>query len=92
VQSDPLLPSIYVTRSGEFGPGFLDDSGRQKISVGGHVFSVGGQLATDRIDWPRREKNLPRRLRCSGLAALRSAFGLPSDWPVVLQSRAGEGG
>jgi hypothetical protein len=35
---------------------------------------------------------LPRRLRCSGLPALRSAFGLPSDWPVVLQSRAGEGG
>jgi hypothetical protein len=89
VQSDPLLPSIYVTRSGEFGPGFLDDSGRQKISVGGHVFSVGGQFVTDRIDWLRRERKLPRRMRCS---ALRSAFGLPSDWPVVLQSRAGEGG
>jgi hypothetical protein len=25
------------------------------------------------------EKQLPRRLRCSGLAALRSAVGLPSD-------------
>jgi hypothetical protein len=53
---------------------------------------VGGQLVTDRIDWLRREKKLPRRLRCSGLAALRSAFGLPSGWPVVLHSRAGEGG
>jgi hypothetical protein len=40
---------------------------------------AGGQLVTDRIDGLRREKKLPRRLRCSGLTALRSAFAWPSD-------------
>jgi hypothetical protein len=39
-----------------------------------------GERKADGIRWPGgREKQLPRRLRCSGLAALRSAVGLPSD-------------
>ena len=51
----------------------------QKIQAGGHGFQVGGRLAADGLCGLGREKQLPRRLRCSGLAALRSAAGLPPD-------------
>ena len=59
-----------------------------------HVSSAPGrgQLVTDGIRGLGREKQLPRRLRCSGLAALRSAVGLPSDLPAVLQSPAEKDG
>jgi len=58
----------------------------------GHSFPAGGQIVTDGIRGLGREKQLPRRLRCSGLAALRSAAGLPPDLPVVLQSPAEKDG
>ena len=40
----------------------------------------------------RLEKQLPRRLRCSGLAALRAAAGLPPNLLVVLWSVVKDGG
>lgn len=51
---------------------------------------VSGLRLDCRCWYPRagREKRLPRRLRCSGLAALRAAAGLPSDSAVVLWSGA----
>ena len=70
-----------------------------KIPIGGHGFPVDGQLRsrsaaslslTVSAGWG--EKQLPRRLRYSGLAALRSAVGLPPDLPVVLQSAAEKDG
>jgi hypothetical protein len=67
--------------------GVPGDSGHQKIQIGGHSFPIGGQFGsrwaassslTVSAGWGR-EKQLPRRMRCSGLAALRCAAGLPPD-------------
>ena len=43
------------------------------------LLSVGGQLVTDGIRGLGGEKQLPRQLRCSCLAALRSVVGLPPN-------------
>ncbi|HET9082051.1 MAG TPA: hypothetical protein VFO01_16265 [Trebonia sp.] len=56
-----------------------------KILVGGRGFLAGGQfgsrgcgqLAASGVRGLGQEKQLPRRLRCPGLAALRAAVGLP---------------
>ncbi len=63
------------------------DSGHRKIQISGYGFPIGGRFGSRSgaclsvavsAGWGR-EKQLPRRLRCLGLAALRSAVGLPSD-------------
>src|SRR6185312_9714196 len=43
-----------------------------------------------KVDAGLGSAQLPRRLRCSGLAALRAAIDLPPDLVVVLWSRAEE--